>query len=75
MLSRNRVFPKNLKQFFALRDSDAKFNKYYYKIGSPMPFDVTLRDGIQAIKSEEEIALFNLDYKKKIYHEIKITCK
>ena len=34
--------------------SNPKLNKFYYEIGEPLPFDVTLRDGLQAISKDEQ---------------------
>jgi isopropylmalate/homocitrate/citramalate synthase len=57
-------------QFIQLCKNDIKFKNCFHKLGNPRPFDVTLRDGIQTLKSEHELAKFSLDYKKKLYHEI-----
>jgi isopropylmalate/homocitrate/citramalate synthase len=46
------IYPKCYQSFktFLL---DKKFNKVYSNLGKPRPFDVTLRDGLQALTKEE----------------------
>lgn len=41
----------------------------YISIGSPRPFDVTLRDGLQGLSKEEQ-SVFSFEKKKQIFHEI-----
>lgn len=49
--------------------SNPKFNKFYYEIGEPHPFDVTLRDGLQALSKDEQNE-FTTKKKLEIYKEI-----
>ena len=41
----------------------------YISLGSPRPFDVTLRDGLQGLSKEEQ-SVFSFEKKKQIFHEI-----
>ena len=67
----NKMLPKpSVRRFLDLYKNDIKFKNFYSKLGNPKPFDVTLRDGIQTLNSEENVKKFNLDYKKNLYHEI-----
>jgi isopropylmalate/homocitrate/citramalate synthase len=43
---------------------------FYNKLGPPKLFDVSLRDGLQTFKSENDLKKFNLEYKKRLYNEI-----
>ena len=61
---------KSFKVFFNLYMEDNEFRTIYNNIGRPKPFDVTLRDGLQSIKNADEIKKYDLEYKKKLYHEI-----
>jgi isopropylmalate/homocitrate/citramalate synthase len=43
----------------------------YNKLGSPKPFDVTLRDGLQSLSKENQ-KLYTLEKKKEIYEKINL---
>ena len=49
--------------------SNPKFNKFYCEMGEPSPFDVTLRDGLQALSKDEQNE-FTTNKKLEIYKEI-----
>lgn len=44
-------------------------SKYVKKISKIRPFDVTLRDGLQGLDSDEA-KIYNIDFKQKVYGEI-----
>ena len=59
--------------FFKLFQTQLKnpsFKNVYNKLGPPILFDVTLRDGLQTFKQEFYERMFHLEYKKMIYNEI-----
>jgi isopropylmalate/homocitrate/citramalate synthase len=65
----NKLFPKCHKGFYDWYKSNPKLERIYNNLGSPKPFDVTLRDGLQGlIKEEQEAITFNK--KTYLYHEI-----
>jgi isopropylmalate/homocitrate/citramalate synthase len=49
-----------------------KFNSVYNQLGRPLPFDVTLRDGLQSLSKEEQ-SMYTLEKKKEIYEKINLT--
>jgi hypothetical protein len=49
--------------------SNPKFYKFYYEMGEPVPFDVTLRDGLQALSKDEQNE-FTTNKKLVIYKDI-----
>jgi isopropylmalate/homocitrate/citramalate synthase len=48
------MYPKCAQSFKKWCSSRYKFGKLYNDLGKPMPFDVTLRDGLQALSKEEQ---------------------
>jgi len=63
------MYPKCAQSFKKWYLSSYKFGKLYNDLGKPMPFDVTLRDGLQALSKEEQNKLTTED-KLQIYHNI-----
>jgi isopropylmalate/homocitrate/citramalate synthase len=62
------IFPKCAKTFKNFFMSDIVFYHMYNSIGSPKPFDVTLRDGLQCLKLyKNNIENFNLEKKITLY--------
>ena len=55
------------KSFRSWLLTNGKFNKLYYEMGEPVPFDVTLRDGIQSLPREHQDT-FTLLEKINLYH-------
>ena len=56
-------YPKKYNEFINVCKRSSDFFKVYEKLGSPRPFDVSLRDGLQGLtKTEQE--WFTLDNKK-----------
>jgi isopropylmalate/homocitrate/citramalate synthase len=49
--------------------SNIKYEEIYKKIGSPKPFDVTLRDGLQSLSKEEQLN-FTTNEKLKMYYNL-----
>ena len=68
MLSK-KIYPTCAKSFRSWRLSNPKLNKFYYEMGEPVPFDVTLRDGIQSLTKEEQTN-FTTNKKLEIYKDI-----
>ena len=66
--------PKCVKSFTKFILSDYKYLNVYNNIGRPRPFDVTLRDGLQALSKEEQIN-FTTEKKIEVYNNlIKYYC-
>jgi isopropylmalate/homocitrate/citramalate synthase len=63
------MYPKCAQSFKKWYLSSYKFGKLYNDLGKPKPFDVTLRDGLQALSKEEQNKLTTED-KLQIYHNI-----
>ena len=63
------VYPKCANSFRNWCLTNKKYEKFYFELGEPTPFDVTLRDGLQAITKDKETE-FNANTKLKIYHNI-----
>jgi len=60
--------PKCAKTFKSYCLSNSIFNNTYTLIGSPIPFDVTLRDGIQSLNLDNKnLENFSLEKKIEIY--------
>jgi len=57
------------KSFRSWLLSNPKFNKFYYEMGEPLPFDVTLRDGLQGLTKDEQNE-FTTNKKVEIYKDI-----
>ena len=65
----NRIYPKCYNTFMKWCNSNKLYMNNYKQIGSPRPFDVSLRDGLQSLKSNE-IINYTFSYKKKLYYDI-----
>jgi hydroxymethylglutaryl-CoA lyase len=63
------VYPKCANSFRNWCSTNKKYEKFYFELGEPTPFDVTLRDGLQAVTKDKETE-FNSNTKLKIYHNI-----
>ncbi len=63
------LYPKSFMGFYDFLKSNIIYEKLYIKLGCPTPFDVTLRDGIQSLKYDQN-EIINIETKKNIYHEI-----
>ena len=63
------VYPKCANTFRNWCLSNSKYEKIYYEIGQPVPFDVTLRDGLQALPKDKTDILTTND-KLKMYYNI-----
>jgi len=50
--------------------SNYKYGKVYHDLGEPLPFDVTLRDGLQSLTPDEQND-YTTNEKIKTYHSIK----
>jgi isopropylmalate/homocitrate/citramalate synthase len=61
--------PMSAKSFRRWLLSNEKFNKFYNEMGKPLLFDVTLRDGLQALSKDEQNE-FTINKKLEIYKEI-----
>ena len=68
MLAR-KIYPTCAASFRKWYLSDANFYKKYYELGQPIPFDVTLRDGLQSLSKEEQNT-FTTDKKIETYMDI-----
>jgi len=53
MLAR-KIYPKCALDFKKILYANPEFSKFYYFLGEPKPFDVTLRDGLQSLSIEEQ---------------------
>jgi isopropylmalate/homocitrate/citramalate synthase len=65
MLAKN-MYPKCATSFRMSCLSNQKLNEFYNKMGKPFLFDVTLRDGLQALSKEEQKE-FTTNKKLEIY--------
>lgn len=63
------IYPINAKEFQKWYMEDLNRYSVYTKIGSPKPFDVTLRDGIQGLNQKQQ-SIFSLLDKTNLYHNI-----
>lgn len=68
----NIMYPKCARSFKKWYLSRYKFGKLYNDLGKPMPFDVTLRDGLQALSKEEQTK-FTTNDKLQTYNNIIAT--
>lgn len=66
----NNFYPVCRATFTQWTRTNPIFEKIYNKIGRPIPFDVTLRDGLQGLSNEEQLKMKSLD-KIILYYEIK----
>jgi isopropylmalate/homocitrate/citramalate synthase len=64
------IYPKCATSFMELVQADTRLiHKFVSKINQVRPFDVTLRDGLQALTRVEQ-EVFDVNIKKQIYDEI-----
>jgi hydroxymethylglutaryl-CoA lyase len=63
---------KTFTEFFVLCSRNPSLMHIYKSIGNPKPFDVTLRDGLQALSKEEE-KIFTTERKIALYNEILVN--
>jgi len=68
MLAR-KIYPKCALDFKKFLYVNPEFSKFYYFLGEPKPFDVTLRDGLQALSIEEQ-KKYTFKEKINLYHRI-----
>jgi len=68
MLAR-KIYPKCALDFKQIINTNSDFSKFYYFLGEPKPFDVTLRDGLQSLSIEEQ-KKYTLKEKINLYHRI-----
>ena len=64
------IYPICSQTFTQLCLSNLKYNKLYNYLGCPKPFDVTLRDGLQALSKKEQES-FGLKDKINLYNHIR----
>jgi hypothetical protein len=69
MLAKTINYPRSFKDFYTFIKSNIKYETLYYKIGIPQPFDVSLRDGLQALTKDQQ-TLYDIEKKKQIYYDI-----
>jgi len=65
----NNMYPNCYKSFKKWCLSRYKYSKLYNDLGKPNPFDVTLRDGLQALSKEEQNK-YSTYNKLALYHNI-----
>jgi hypothetical protein len=65
-----QVYPKCAQTFKQWYLSNMNYNILHFYLGIPRPFDVTLRDGLQALSKSEQDS-FTLRDKINLYHRIK----
>ena len=68
MLAR-KIYPKCALDFKKFLYVNSEFRKFYYFLGEPKPFDVTLRDGLQTLSIEEQ-KKYTFKEKLNLYHRI-----
>ena len=68
MLAR-KIYPKCALDFKKILKTNPDFSKFYYFLGEPKPFDVTLRDGLQSLSIEEQ-KKYTFKEKLDLYHRI-----
>ena len=71
MLAR-KIYPKCALDFNKILNTNPNFSKFYYFLGEPKPFDVTLRDGLQSLPREQQDN-FTLLEKLNLYHNIRFN--
>jgi len=69
MKSIKNAYPTCAITFKNWYKSNIKYEEIYKKIGSPKPFDVTLRDGLQSLSKEEQLN-FTTNEKLKMYYNL-----
>lgn len=65
----NFLYPRCANTFRKWLLSNNKYERIYSELGTPVPFDVSLRDGLQALPKEIQKD-FTTNDKLKIYHNI-----
>jgi isopropylmalate/homocitrate/citramalate synthase len=63
------MYPKCANSFKNWYTSHPKWELIYNTLGKPIPFDVTLRDGLQGLSKEQQIEM-TFEQKINLYHEI-----
>ena len=71
MLAR-KIYPKCALTFKNVLNTNSEFSKFYYFLGEPKPFDVTLRDGLQSLPREHQ-EKFTLLEKINLYYNVKFN--
>lgn len=64
-----KIYPKCALDFKQIINTNSDFSKFYYFLGEPTPFDVTLRDGLQTLSIEEQ-KKYTFKEKINLYHRI-----
>ena len=64
-----KIYPKCALDFKKFLYVNPEFSKFYYFLGEPKPFDVTLRDGLQSLSIEEQ-KKYTFKEKLNLYHRI-----
>ena len=67
-----KLYPKCALDFKRILNTNPKFSNFYYNLGSPKPFDVTLRDGLQSLPKEQQEKISFSD-KLNLYHNVKFN--
>jgi isopropylmalate/homocitrate/citramalate synthase len=63
------MYPKCAQSFRIWVSKNNKFFKIYNELGKPVPFDVTLRDGLQGLDKESQYNFSMVD-KMNLYYDI-----
>ena len=71
MLAR-KIYPKCALDFKKFINTNPDFSKFYYMLGKPKPFDVTLRDGLQSLTREQQDNFTFLE-KINLYHRVRFN--
>lgn len=64
------IYPTCRNSFRQWCNSNKKYKNLYNKIGKPIPFDVTLRDGLQGLSKTDQKTINSID-KIILYYDIK----
>ena len=64
-----KIYPRCAFTFKKFINSNPDYYGFYYILGKPKPFDVTLRDGLQTLSKEEQ-ENYTLEKKMDLYHNI-----
>ena len=67
-----QTYPKCHNTFIKWCNSNKSYMNIYKQIGSPRPFDVSLRDGLQSLKPDD-LEKYKFSLKKKLYYDIYFT--
>lgn len=74
MMSFKKIYPVSFKEFSQWILTKPIYNKFYYNLGEPKPFDVTLRDGLQALPQSEH-SNYTTNKKFEIYKDLMVNQK